>query len=977
MHFLILFVLVLVGVNNDSITEAQTKATKSYRQISLVAAQRRIDCPFDSGVAEDQEDTGNTSFERSNFSGSDSSKHQDERREQSLEVLRLSSHDQGQGGILSELRKALDEVYGWRFHSHATFHRVLGLGRHEYFKGKKETKQKQVQQGSEERKRRQSEWEGKGAQWKVEGRKDKRIDANDLHSPFAICPISGSSSSWWTLGYRTELGSVTNFTSDNAFRQCRFGGSFSEGLSQQGANASRSEGTHREDTTPRVEVSYERPSPGDLKLGEGTKTTDRNSGSQESTQDCLAQSPHRIRGAMEQATAGLCCSTVHVDGEGNKSSKRYSGCDKGHPEPQHQGGGLTRGSCTPGPSHEGGCITGSGGRGAQEEAQQTICRLCDHGRYPNGRCTSHTQRWRRRRREEEEETTIHRARGRKRRWTWKSFYYAYGYIVISGRARTCPSGNDDRMWPKTVKFDPVVEAYDTSGCCAASYSFENFVAFPFGELKEHIAKIDNRDCHFEANYLGWMSHSYAEGLEACRIASLWSFLAISDGLGLPVLHCRALDDWDSISYLVSDMEAQTYESSKWGWKQNPREPSSALVDLSWNCRDDDSMDGCVRSLKPNPGILEGIDATVPYRHRTQDGFVFTGRTIPPPNWEQHPLLRSAANYGAVHRNLDGELNVLIRSWIAARQEHLVLQHRDFTIRAQLMHEVESKIRQFWPDYILPDDLLTLTRVRPAPNIGHRGQRPLHILVEVNREDGSTWQPILMANREINEHGPSNVIRWTPALVPPNIDMITVHALCAPPCAAQQMLIPHPGRVRRWLVLGQNRPATAGLFLPLWWDRRLQVPQGDAYEEDDQQVLLQTSSGEKDWYANCKLLDNWYEATTLSSPQHLEREGEAQEDLSWSRISTAQSVSRLGVSNRSSVSLRYLIATLQYLVWLSPMSGLGKVQNFNGKICRSMMPQQLLVKRWSFTLMDLLARIQQELQQSFSVEPTGAGLSVGQ
>ena len=330
--------------------------------------------------------------------------------------------------------------------------------------------------------------------------------------------------------------------------------------------------------------------------------------------------------------------------------------------------------------------------------------------------------------------------------------------------------------------------------------------------------------------------------------------------------------------MPSDMEVQTYESNKWEWKQNPRGPLSVLVDLSWNCRDDDSMDGCFRSFKPNPGILEGIDATVPYRHRTQDGFVFTGRTIPPPHWEQHPLLRSAANFGAVHRNSDGELNVLIRSWIVARQEHLVLQHRDFTIRAQLMHEVESKIRQFWPDYILPDDLLTLTRVRPAPNIGHRGQRPLHILVEVNREDGSTWQPVLMANREINEHGPSNVIRWTPALVPPNIDMITVHALCAPPCAAQQMLIPHPGRVRRWLEMGQNRQATAGLFLPLWWDRRLQVPQGDAYEEDDQHTLLQTPSGEKDWYANCKLLDNWYEATTLSTPQHLEREGEAQEDL---------------------------------------------------------------------------------------------------
>ena len=48
-----------------------------------------------------------------------------------------------------------------------------------------------------------------------------------------------------------------------------------------------------------------------------------------------------------------------------------------------------------------------------------------------------------------------------------------------------------------------------------------------------------------------------------------------------------------------------------------------------------------------------------------------------------------------------------------------------------------------------------------------------------------------------------------------------------------MLIPQPGRLRRWLQRDQGRPVFPGLFLPIWWDLRLQQPQGPVYGRDDQ------------------------------------------------------------------------------------------------------------------------------------------------
>ena len=179
-----------------------------------------------------------------------------------------------------------------------------------------------------------------------------------------------------------------------------------------------------------------------------------------------------------------------------------------------------------------------------------------------------------------------------------------------------------------------------------------------------------------------------------------------------------------------------------------------------------------------------------------------------------------------------KLRVLIRTWIASTHSTLILPHRDVTLRGQLMHELENRIRRAWPNQIAPTDQLRLTTVRPTPNVGYQGQRPLHVLIELNRPRHSQLHPILIAHREIDHNGPSPHIEWIPVLVATPAGVTTLHRICSPPCGAGQMLIPQPGRIRRWLQQDQGRPVFPGLFLPIWWDLRLQQQQGPAYGHEE-------------------------------------------------------------------------------------------------------------------------------------------------
>ena len=123
---------------------------------------------------------------------------------------------------------------------------------------------------------------------------------------------------------------------------------------------------------------------------------------------------------------------------------------------------------------------------------------------------------------------------------------------------------------------------------------------------------------------------------------------------------------------------------------------------------------------------------------------------------------------------------------------------------------------------------------------HWTKKPLHVLIELNRPHNSPLHPILIAHREINARGPAHPVQWIPVLVATPIGRTTLHNICAPPCRSDQLLVPMAGRVRRWMSQENGRPIYSGLFLPVWWDVRIQPPPNPAYEEDDQQALLQVA-----------------------------------------------------------------------------------------------------------------------------------------
>ena len=270
---------------------------------------------------------------------------------------------------------------------------------------------------------------------------------------------------------------------------------------------------------------------------------------------------------------------------------------------------------------------------------------------------------------------------------------------------------------------------------------------------------------------------------------------------------------------------------------------SSEVDLSMVSIDDDSS--CVSPpcpfpspglvYKPNPGIIQQFDSIIPYRHQTADGHVFFGNTVPPIRWEENRIYRTAAAHGALFRDNEGELRVTIRSWIVAMPHALPMTFRDIVIRAQLLISIEQRIRVAWADQINPDDRIRLSTVRPSP-AAVRGQRPLHVLIEVNRRQDSILHPVLLAHREIDSRGPSNMVIWKPTLLASPVSLDTFYTVCGPPCGIEQLLVPQPGRVRRWLQQGQSRVIHDGIFIPIWWDLRIRPTAEAAYEEDTSSLL---------------------------------------------------------------------------------------------------------------------------------------------
>ena len=243
--------------------------------------------------------------------------------------------------------------------------------------------------------------------------------------------------------------------------------------------------------------------------------------------------------------------------------------------------------------------------------------------------------------------------------------------------------------------------------------------------------------------------------------------------------------------------------------------------------------------RPNPQLQQHADAVVPDIRRGPNGFEIVGTILPPPNWESTAMFRAAAASGAIRRGSDGHLVVHIRSWYIAHNGLCIHQPRDFAMRPQLLVRLLHALRRTWRDHLPGHETITARAVRPPP-VEADATRRFHIIAEINKPARTDLNPILVAIREITREGVSVPV-WCTALLPTQMGSVDLYQACWPSCRLHQFLIPVGGNLRRWLTPYHSRVITPGLFIPCWYDRRLQQVQQPIYEtEDDNTELMQRS-----------------------------------------------------------------------------------------------------------------------------------------
>lgn len=103
--------------------------------------------------------------------------------------------------------------------------------------------------------------------------------------------------------------------------------------------------------------------------------------------------------------------------------------------------------------------------------------------------------------------------------------------------------------------------------------------------------------------------------------------------------------------------------------------------------DDPGDDEVLLTCRPNADITLDFDDFIPL----PEG----GRIIPPPNWNEHPLLRFATDNDAVYRNRQGFLTADCRTWLLPHGGRGHQQPRYIQIRAQLLLHLAERIRHLW------------------------------------------------------------------------------------------------------------------------------------------------------------------------------------------------------------------------------------------------------------------------------------------
>lgn len=248
-----------------------------------------------------------------------------------------------------------------------------------------------------------------------------------------------------------------------------------------------------------------------------------------------------------------------------------------------------------------------------------------------------------------------------------------------------------------------------------------------------------------------------------------------------------------------------------------------------------AVETSIKQQRPNQELQQDFDDIIPYTFRGIPGLV-----VPPPNWQENPIFRIAASSGIATRDGSGRLTMMVRAWLVKHGEDRIRAYRDFAIRPQLLVHLPETVRRVWLDQIGATAHLIVHAVRPTPLAEPDGTRFLHVIGEVSRPRVCGYQPVLIASRQITANGVEDP-EWYPCLMPIRFGVADVFGVAQPRCELFQVLVPMQGRVRRWLTPYIQREATPSMFLPTWWDRRLQPLPAPPYDQasDDTSLMQKT------------------------------------------------------------------------------------------------------------------------------------------
>ena len=230
-------------------------------------------------------------------------------------------------------------------------------------------------------------------------------------------------------------------------------------------------------------------------------------------------------------------------------------------------------------------------------------------------------------------------------------------------------------------------------------------------------------------------------------------------------------------------------------------------------------------------------------------------------------MRQAANVGAARRDGDGQLFVHFRTWLLLHDGLSPRTSRNLEVRAQLVVQLQERVRNLWRDFVGTYDATRVTIVTPTPAREGDDETRIHVLVERNRLIASTLRPILMSFQQITMEGLNAVIDWHPLLAPPVITLSYLQRTCQIPCELHHLLVPLAPTHRGWMESHQQRHVVPGNFIPAWWDMRRRPPAAPEGTDENSHLQLPVVQA-------CGTLsyphvsDRWCDNTVSHTPEQL-------------------------------------------------------------------------------------------------------------